>query len=162
MTTDNGGWTLLSVGGSCSAITQQEGILSSDVCSYMNVDNVNAIAQTSNEVMLTLGSSIHNRSETVYSTNSIPIQQLQYPNRDWMGVGATWSGWSWVYWTTGPCARYAGYDGNNPSTDTSAGGWPNMFHGCGQGSTVHWLFASTAGFLHQKTASAALAETLRM
>ena len=52
MTTENGGWTLLSIAGPCGVITEVSTITDANSCSYLHVESVNALALGSTEVML--------------------------------------------------------------------------------------------------------------
>ncbi len=139
MTTDGGGWTLLSTGGSgCrwpesgSRMTSTTELLASSTCAYLSVATVNALATSSaSNVMLRVGTSFGSWTSSVTSTNTNAVAALQTTSGTWHN-GSTWSGsWSWL----SSCTFGTGASPSTPIVP----GWPNMFHGCGYGSSVHWL-----------------------
>ncbi|TNF24887.1 MAG: hypothetical protein EP329_24170 [Deltaproteobacteria bacterium] len=148
MTTDGGGWTLLSVGGA-PCPTASIGVVSTlgpaDKCKYLPEPTVRAVALVSSGVRLTVGATFGTWDQTVFSANTYPIAALQ-TGGDWhrgdyyaTDRGGDWTG-TWIWAARNDC-------GGQPPL----GGWPLMYHSCTNGAGVHWLAAGSylEGFFHQ-------------
>jgi len=145
MTTDGGGWTLLSVGGTpCPVISQTESTGAATKCTFLAEPKVRALAQTASRVRLTTGASFGTWTADVRSVNDKPVLALRNGTHwHYLGTGvahsAEWTGWTWAAQL--PCGT--------PGAST----WPNMYHSCTNGAGVHWLNVPSylSGFLHAPT-----------
>ena len=133
MTTDGGGWTLISVGGkncasrSCSTHTMSAvgEINDSHLCAYLEHNRVALFAGVSSEVNLRVGSGFGNWTDDTVSTNGLAVSALLSATGNWHN-GATWDNWNWA----------------QPDSNCSSmcvDGWPNMYHSCGNLNAVHWI-----------------------
>ncbi|WP_346983202.1 fibrinogen-like YCDxxxxGGGW domain-containing protein [Chryseobacterium sp. POE27] len=145
MTTDGGGWMLLGVNGSSlSAPTQSTEMTSPNISGYLSRTMVIQIANLSSQVQLRAGNSSTSYANKTTSQSGGPaILALRNSDNNYMGLG-TWhrSGapedfinntsiltiGTWT-WDVGSCTG-----------SQDANGWPKMYHDCGNGSGVHWLF----------------------
>lgn len=133
MTTDGGGWALISVGGqncasrSCSTHTMSAlgEINNSHTCAYLEHNRVALISGVSSEVALRVGGGFGSWVDSALSTNGLAVSALLSPTGNWHN-GATWDNWNWA----------------QPVSDCSSmctDGWPNMYHSCGHIDGVHWI-----------------------
>ena len=133
MTTDGGGWALISVGGkncasrSCSTHTMSAvgEINDSHLCAYLEHNRVARFAGVSSEVNLRVGSGFGNWTDDTVSTNGLAVSALLSATGNWHN-GATWDNWNWA----------------QPDSNCSSmcvDGWPNMYHSCGNLDAVHWI-----------------------
>jgi len=142
---DGGGWTLLSVGGFCSGVTQYDALGASDACGFLRQDRVAALAAVSADVRLTgsTGGFVTSGAwnDTTTSADGLAVQALLTPTGTWHN-GATWNtSWRFEFDATDSgCAS---------PVPGGATGWPNMFHGCAYFDAVHWLFSSTFQIFQQ-------------
>lgn len=142
MTTDGGGWTLLSNLGNCTSGLPVSSLTLQDSCSYLEVGLVNVIALNASDVMLKTGSSVYNLNEVTQSTNDLAVTALQTPTGNWHN-GATWSDWDFIVDSSNP-------DCSPDNILTYVTGWPQMYVGCGFGSSVHWIQSSSDNYFHQR------------
>ena len=129
MTTNSGGWTLLSQGGKpCasrildfSLMFESSNMTNMDTCSYLPFSVVSALSMSgASEIMLNVGDTFGSWTSTANSLDSLAITALQSSTGTWHN-GSTWDNWYWC-----------------PSCPSSANGWPDMFHSGSACNGVHW------------------------
>jgi len=147
MTTDGGGWALVSVNGTdFTTQTQKTVITGLNDNGYLPRTTVIKVANIGTQVQLRAGA-----SATVYA-NKITSQPggagilaLRDPSAVNMGLG-TWH-------RTGAVADFTGNTTIPPvgtwlwtvtCGPTSMTGWPRMYHSCGNATNVHWFMDTTS------------------
>jgi hypothetical protein len=137
MTTDGGGWTLLSVSGTNSfSATSSPTVTNQSTGAWLPRATVIALANNATQVQLRTGASSGSVSHKVTSTvNGGIIAALRNTSTGaagpgtWHGLAAQWTvnQGSWC-WTVSCAAQH--------------GGWPDMYHSCGNTGCVHWRVGS--------------------
>lgn len=124
-----GGWMLIADGGSsCSSVTEKSTVNLSGSCGYLPFATVSALAASASSVRLRSGGS-HTSYSTATSSSPLAVSALTTATGTWHnGASNTFSAWSW-----------------SVACGSSANGWPNMFHACGNGGGVHWLTSARFG-----------------
>ena len=144
MTTDGGGWTVVSIAGPCTSLTEVVKLQSTDGCSYLTVAKVNALATESTNVMLTAGTTFGTWTHSTTSLDSLAITALETPTGTWHN-SSTWSGSEFDF-TVDLSNSGCGLS----SILTYVTGWPEMYMACGNNDGVHWLSHTGGDYVHQR------------
>ncbi|CUG86655.1 Hypothetical protein, putative, partial [Bodo saltans] len=107
----------------CSTYTAADGLTPS-VCGYVSEPTVRALA--------TLSTTLHlsDEGETIRNTDSCALNALR-GSTNWQYASCSWNG-SWRF-------EYRPENSACGGVILEGAMWPEMFHGCGMGSGVHWL-----------------------
>ncbi|MFV5692100.1 fibrinogen-like YCDxxxxGGGW domain-containing protein [Flavobacterium sp. LT1R49] len=141
MTTDGGGWTLLSVGGNSSAATQVSSLTSPTTKGYLPRTTVIELANTCSTVQLRTGSSYTSIENKTTSTDPLAIGALRSSSTVPGGAG-TWHNGNL---TTAIFITNTGYWCWNNCCAPVVTGWPQMYHSNNSSSCVHWFVNTTMG-----------------
>ncbi|SDH57182.1 hypothetical protein SAMN05421846_101188 [Chryseobacterium taeanense] len=147
MTTDGGGWMLLNVNGTNFSTQEQKAEMTDPNSSgYLSRTMVIQIATMSTQVQLRSGNSSSSYANKITSQNGGPvILALRSSDTTAAGLG-TWHRSGAVNDFTdntaiSPVGSWTWYGANCSSV---AGGWPSMYHDCGNPNGVHWQYLTVS------------------
>ncbi|SHK45617.1 hypothetical protein SAMN05443634_10133 [Chishuiella changwenlii] len=142
MTTDGGGWALVARNGSTSRTGQTARNLISEPTDngYLPRTTVTLIANTGSQVQLRSGNSPTNYAHKITSQPGGAAILALRSGGNVNGGSATWHRAGAVQdFMNNPTIRPIGTWNWEVSCQTSAVGWPKMYHSCGITNNVHWL-----------------------
>ncbi len=140
MTTDGGGWQLLSVNGTTSySATSTATVTNPSVGGWLPRTTVIAMAKNATSVQLRSGNSAASYANKLTSVNSTCISALQNSSTATGGAG-TWHNGA----MSGGFSISSGSWCATVSCGVGVTGWPAMFQSCGNNGCIHW-YVNTSG-----------------